>query len=116
MTEKKEALKRYARSSGPLKGEIESDLLKQGVLSTKETCCWTIFSRKDFMLFNPSIRDIVGLFFTDGEYATEYVEEKYKKSHKEVWIYRFCDNSRGWHCVFCHLRQTLKVFVRLLRR
>jgi hypothetical protein len=105
---------KYLASSGPHKQEIERGLVKQGVLSTEEGCNWTIFSRRDFMLFNPAIKDFIGLFFTAENYAVEYATMKYQKSHKQVTIYRFCDNDHSWRCVCCHVKQIFKVFMRVL--
>lgn len=107
---------KYVSSKDPIKGEIERDLIKKGVLSINEACHWTVFSRKDNMLFSPATQSGTGLFFTTDEYASEYVKEKYGRSHKEVTIYRFCNNKFSWQCIFCHLKQAVKIFVRSLAK
>jgi len=99
-----------------IRGEMERDLIEKGVLSTSEACNWTIFSRKDNMLFSPATQGGTGLFFTSDEYASEYVREKYGRSHKEVTIYRFCNNNFSWQCMCCHMKQAVKIFARSLTK
>lgn len=87
----------YVGSNGADNEKKARRLIDLGVLSTEESGNWIIFSRKDIMLLNPTIKEVVGLYFTSEEYAKGYVAMKYKKSHKEVQIYRLCNGKGGCH-------------------